>query len=98
MVSPPADLPAVKGRRGIGIDRLMSWITDAWLLPQMRAAGPTWERWLMRRIREWRAALKAGGLSRRRRWQLIAAVATFYLVRDLLLYVALPALVWLRSR
>ena len=52
----------------------------------------------MRRIREWRAALRAGGLPPRRRWRLIAAVAGFYLVRDLLLYVALPALVWIRAR
>ena len=52
----------------------------------------------MRRIQEWRAALKREGLSRRRRWQLIAAVVAFYLVRDLLIYVALPALVWIKAR
>lgn len=52
----------------------------------------------MRRIREWRETLKRGGLSRRRRWQLIAAVVAFYLVRDLVLYVLLPALVWSQAR
>jgi hypothetical protein len=52
----------------------------------------------MRRLREWQAALRSGGLPRRRRWQLIAAVAVCYLVRDLLLYVALPALVWIKAR
>ena len=52
----------------------------------------------MRQIREWWAALKAGGLSRRRRWLLLGAVVGFYLVRDLLLYVALPALVWIQMR
>lgn len=52
----------------------------------------------MRRIREWREALKRGGLSRQRRWQLITAVVAFYLVRDLLLYVVLPALVWIHAR
>jgi hypothetical protein len=39
----------------------------------------------------------AGTLSRRRRWQLLAAVVLFYLVRDLLLYLALPALIWWRA-
>jgi hypothetical protein len=48
----------------------------------------------MRRIKEWREALKSGTLSRRRRWQLIAAVVGFYLVRDLLLYVVLPVALW----
>jgi hypothetical protein len=48
----------------------------------------------MRRIKEWREALKSGTLSRRRRWQLIAAVVAFYLVRDLLLYVVLPVALW----
>jgi len=52
----------------------------------------------MGRIRQWRQALKAGGLSRRRRWQLLAAVVGFYLVRDLLLYVLLPALIWIKAR
>ncbi|MDZ4862288.1 MAG: hypothetical protein SGJ01_02485 [Gemmatimonadota bacterium] len=52
----------------------------------------------MRRIREWREALKRGGMTRRRRWQLITAVVAFYLVRDILLYVVLPALVWVRTR
>ncbi len=52
----------------------------------------------MRLIREWRAAIRKGGLPRRRRWQLVAAVVGFYLVRDLLLYVALPALLWVRAR
>lgn len=48
----------------------------------------------MRRIKEWREALKSGTLSRKRRWQLIAGVVAFYLVRDLLLYVVLPVLLW----
>lgn len=52
----------------------------------------------MRKIREWRAMLKTGTLPRGRRWQLLAAVVVFYLVRDLLLYVALPALVWWKAR
>lgn len=52
----------------------------------------------MRRITEWRAAIRKGGLPRRRRWRLVAAVVGFYLVRDLLLYVALPALLWVRAR
>jgi hypothetical protein len=52
----------------------------------------------MRQIREWREALKRGGMSPRRRWQLIAAVVGFYLVRDLLLYVVLPAAIWLRAK
>lgn len=52
----------------------------------------------MKRIKEWRETLKRGGLSRRRKWQLIGAVVAFYLVRDLLLYVVLPALVWLNIR
>lgn len=52
----------------------------------------------MRRIEEWRAVIRRGGLPRRRRWQLVAAVVGFYLVRDLLLYVALPALLWVRAR
>lgn len=52
----------------------------------------------MRRIGKWRAALRERGLPRRRRWQLVAAVVGFYLVRDLLLYVALPALLWVRAR
>ena len=52
----------------------------------------------MERIREWREALKAGGLTRKRRWQLLAAVVGFYLVRDILLYVLLPALIWFKAR
>lgn len=48
----------------------------------------------MRRIREWREALRSGTLSRRRRWQLIAAVVGFYLVRDVLLYVVVPVWLW----
>jgi hypothetical protein len=52
----------------------------------------------MTRIREWREALRRGGLTRRRKWQLAAAVVAFYLGRDLLLYVVLPVLVWLKLR
>lgn len=52
----------------------------------------------MGRIREWRDALKAGGLPRHRRWKLLAAVVGFYLVRDLVLYVLLPALIWIKAR
>lgn len=52
----------------------------------------------MQRVLEWREALKRGTMPRRRRWQLIAGVVTFYLVRDLILYVALPAFVLLKAR
>ena len=52
----------------------------------------------MKRIQEWRKALKEGGVSGRRRWQLIGAVVGFYLVRDLILYVILPGLVWMGAR
>lgn len=52
----------------------------------------------MRRIGEWRAALRDGTLSRRQRWRLIGAVVLFYLVRDLILYVGLPAVVWFSAR
>jgi len=52
----------------------------------------------MRRIAEWRAALRDGRLSGRQRWRLIGAVVLFYLVRDLILYVGLPAVVWLSAR
>jgi hypothetical protein len=52
----------------------------------------------MNALRRWREALRSGVLPRRRRWQLVAAVVGFYLVRDLLLYVALPALVWVMAR
>lgn len=52
----------------------------------------------MSRIAQWREALKTGGLTRRRRWQLLAAVVGFYLIRDLLLYVLLPALIWIKAR
>ncbi len=82
--------------------RLMSRrAEESRLLPvawEAQIPGPTARGRAVRRIREWRAAIAEGGLPRRRRWQLIAAVAAFYLVRDLLLYVALPALVWLRAR
>jgi hypothetical protein len=50
------------------------------------------------RIRQWREALKSGTLSRRRRWQLIAGIVAFYLVRDLLLYVVVPLWVWAAVR
>lgn len=50
------------------------------------------------RIRQLREKLKTGGLTRRKRLQLIAAVVGFYLVRDLFLYVLLPALVWAQAR
>lgn len=49
------------------------------------------------RIRELREKLRSGGLPRRKRLQLIAAVVGFYLVRDLFLYVVLPALIWVRA-
>ena len=52
----------------------------------------------MRLIRNWRTELRIGALSRRRRWQLVAGVVAFYLVRDLLLYVVLPAMLWFKTR
>jgi hypothetical protein len=52
----------------------------------------------MLNTQRWRDALRTGGLARKRRWQLLAAVVGFYLVRDLLLYVALPALVWVMAK
>jgi hypothetical protein len=48
----------------------------------------------VKQIQAWREALKSGTLSRKRRWQLIAGVVAFYLVRDLLLYVVLPVFLW----
>jgi hypothetical protein len=52
----------------------------------------------MRWIQGWRAALRSGTLPRRRRWQLLAGIVAFYLVRDILLYVLLPAFIWIKSR
>jgi len=51
----------------------------------------------MQRLREWRAALRDGTLPRRQRWRLIGAVVAFYLVRDLVLYVAVPAVIWMSA-
>lgn len=48
----------------------------------------------MQRVKAWREALKSGTLSRKRRWQLIAGVVAFYLVRDVLLYIVVPVLLW----
>lgn len=48
--------------------------------------------------RRWRDALRSGALPKQRRWQLLAAIVGFYLLRDLLLYVALPALVWVMAK
>ncbi len=51
----------------------------------------------MQRIRDGRAALTSGTLSRKQQWRLIGAVMGFYLVRDLILCVGLPAIVWLSA-
>lgn len=51
--------------------------------------------------RELRDEWRAGGLTgllRRRGWRAVAVAAAVYLVRDLVLYVALPALVWFVTR
>ena len=45
---------------------------------------------------EWRAhGLR--GLVRRRGWRFVAAVVAVYLVRDLVLYVAIPTLIWMTA-
>lgn len=49
-------------------------------------------------VAEWRTALKSGTLPRRKRWKLLAGVVTFYLVRDIVLYILLPAFLWIKSR
>jgi hypothetical protein len=49
-------------------------------------------------VEGWRTALKNRTLPRQRRWKLLAGVVTFYLVRDILLYILLPAFIWIKSR
>jgi len=60
---------------------------------QGRPTGPHQEG-CVQRVKAWREALKSGTLSRKRRWQLIAGVVAFYLVRDVLLYIVVPVLLW----
>jgi hypothetical protein len=52
--------------------------------------------WL-RTLREERHALGWKGLLRKRGWSLVAVVIVFYLIRDLVLYVLIPAglMAWL---
>ncbi len=52
----------------------------------------------MELLAEWRTALKSGTLPRRKRWTLLAGVVTFYLVRDIVLYILLPAFLWIKAR
>ena len=54
--------------------------------------------WL-RTLREERRALGWKGLLRKRGWTLVAVVIVFYLIRDLVLYVLIPAglMAWLLS-
>lgn len=49
-------------------------------------------------VAEWRTALKNRSLPRGKRWTLLAGVVTFYLVRDIVLYILLPALLWFKAR
>ena len=57
---------------------------------------------MVRRMRSLRRALRtewrthgARGMLRRRGWRFVAAVFVVYLVRDLMLYVAIPAVAWM---
>ena len=47
-------------------------------------------RWL-RRLREERRALGWKGLLKKRGWSLVVIVIVFYLIRDVILYVLVPA-------
>ncbi|MEK6769068.1 MAG: hypothetical protein AABY85_08795 [Gemmatimonadota bacterium] len=53
-------------------------------------------RWL-KALRDERRALGWKGLLRKRGWSLVAAVIVFYLVRDVILYLLIPAglMAWL---
>ncbi|MDO8666550.1 MAG: hypothetical protein Q7J79_08050 [Gemmatimonadales bacterium] len=53
-------------------------------------------RWL-KALRDERRALGWKGLLRKRGWRLVAAVIVFYLVRDIILYLLIPAglMAWL---
>jgi hypothetical protein len=52
----------------------------------------------MKWVEEWRVALKSRALPRQKRWRLLAGVVTFYLVRDILLYILLPGFLWIKAQ
>ncbi len=58
----------------------------------------TFLRWL-RTLRDERRALGWKGLLKKRGWTLVVVVIVFYLIRDLVLYVLIPAglMAWLLS-
>ncbi len=45
-----------------------------------------------------RTAIRDRALPRQRGWRFVLAVVALYLIRDLVLYVALPALIWVMAK